>query len=91
MTIFAILTPAENPQLGSDIARLFPENHFQVAPNQWLVAASGTTAKEVSDKLDITEGGKGKALIISVGNYYGRHSTDLWEWIKAKWDLKPNG
>jgi hypothetical protein len=91
MTIFAIMTPAPNPKLESAVASTFADAHFKVAPTQFLVAASGMTAKEVSDKLNVTNGEMGKALVVSFGNYYGRHSTDLWEWIKAKWDMPTSG
>lgn len=90
MTIFALMTPEPNPKLDSAVERLFANASYVVTPTQRLIAAAGVTAKDVSDKLGITTGELGKVLIVSVGNYYGRHSTDLWEWIRANWE-KPVG
>jgi hypothetical protein len=49
-----------------------------------LISAIGT-AKDISDKLGVTPGNDaGAAIIFSMGNYYGRATTEIWDWIKVK-------
>lgn len=51
---------------------------------EWVVSAVGTP-KDVSDKLGVTPGTEtGTAMIFSMGSYYGRATTEIWDWIKAK-------
>jgi hypothetical protein len=83
--IFAIFGVANPTVLGPVIAATYPTDHYVIeAPgNEWLVSDSGT-AKDVCDKLGITGGERGAAIVVGVRGYYGRKSTDLWEWMKAK-------
>lgn len=83
MTIFVIFRVSDTKKMSAALERAFPKNHLLVAQGQWLVSAAGT-AKDVSDKLGITEGASGAATIFSMGNYFGRAPTDVWEWIKTK-------
>lgn len=63
--------------------KVYPADNFVVGAGQWLVADSGT-AKEVSDKLEITDGRSTTAVVLAVSGYFGRYSTNLWEWMRAK-------
>lgn len=87
MAIFAIITqPNPNSQnLPSAIAKAFPDSHLQIGEKNWLVATTGT-ARELSDKLGITDGSNGAAIVILMAGYYGRASNDIWNWVKAKWE-----
>jgi len=88
--IFAIVA-GDNPKaLGAAIAQNYPSGHFQLAEGQWLVVDNGT-AKEVSDKLGITSGERGGALVIAMAGYFGRKPANLWEWIMAKSVQAANG
>lgn len=55
----------------------------------WLVGFDGTTI-EVSNHLGITGQEKGtpnlvgSAIVVPVTTYYGRGSTDMWEWLKTR-------
>jgi hypothetical protein len=91
MAIFIITAATESPVLASAIARLYPNDHIQIGPGQWLVAAELTT-RQLSDKLDVTSGNAGNSIFIAgISTYYGRHRTDIWEWIRLKWDGGPHG
>jgi hypothetical protein len=89
MAIFVIFRVASLPQIEAALKEVFPNDHLQVGPGQWLVSAIGT-AKDVSDRLRISDGSRGAAMIFSMGNYFGRAPTDIWDWIKAKAE-KPGG
>ena len=83
-TLFAVMGDPENLALAQAIASKFPEDNIQVRPGQWFLSGVGTT-KDVSDKLGITVGGtSGSAAVVAVSGYYGRASSQVWEWIAAK-------
>jgi hypothetical protein len=84
MAIFAVFRVADPLKMNAAMHSAFPENHVQVGPGEWLVSASGT-AKDISDKLGVTgETTTGAAIIFSMANYYGRATTEIWDWIKSK-------
>jgi hypothetical protein len=84
MTIFAViaLNQGSIPSLNAQLATKYPSNYFAASPSVWFVAAGGT-AKEVSDRLGISEAIPG-VVVLSVSGYYGRASNNLWEWLAAK-------
>ena len=53
----------------------------------WLISAKAT-AKDVSDKLQITDGTSGAALIIEMASYFGRANRAIWTWIKNNLEAK---
>lgn len=83
MTIFVIIAQGENQVLADAIVKNFPSNFLNVAPAQWLVASTGT-AKEICDKLEITQGKISGVIVFSVGGYFGRAPNNVWEWISVK-------
>ena len=84
MGIFAILTAPENTALETAISLSYPHDSLKIRSGQWLVAAP-STAKEVSDKLQITDGQNGAAVVVNVASYFGRAEPTVWEWIRTKW------
>ncbi len=71
--------------IGTDV------RHRLQADAGWLIQFDGTT-KELSDKLTIT-GQKpgepspvGPAIIAPISGYYGRGPTDMWEWLKIRFE-----
>jgi hypothetical protein len=84
MTVFAIINATDPANLEIALKATFPENFLQVSVNEWLVAATGITAKDVSDKIGITDGSKGSAIVFTTAGYYGRASNNIWEWLTAK-------
>ncbi len=85
MTIFAVFAAAQPEKLSGAIAKHFPGNFTKVSDDSWFISADGTS-KDVSDKLGVTDGASGGAIVVSVSGYYGRASTPIWEWVKAKWE-----
>ena len=83
-TLFAVMADPANEKLIAALQRSFPEDHIQIRAGQWFVVSAGT-AKEISDKLGVTpEAEIGAAVIVSVAGYYGRASSQIWEWVAAK-------
>jgi hypothetical protein len=89
MSIFAIISQSggQPAQLESAIAQAYKDDFLAIGPGNWLIASEGT-AKEVSDKLGISTGKVGSALVIEFAAYYGRANTNIWAWIKNKWEAK---
>jgi hypothetical protein len=85
--LFAIIS-VSNP--ASLEARLQETSHWpsiKVSDGQWLlIAPSGTTSKEVSDALGISNNTPvvSNGIVLRVENYFGRNPQSIWEWIKTK-------
>ena len=93
MSLFAVLSPSVNPKLESAIIEKFPDNHFKINSTQWVVSGKGS-AKIISDTIGITSEGDatiGSGVVLAFSGYWGRASTDLWEWMKAKIEASDNG
>ena len=84
MLVYAVIAPGPSPQLALAVKRAFPDNHFEIAQGQFLVADEAATTKEVGDRLNEPQGGVGRFFVTPVSNYSGWHSRDLWEWIAAR-------
>ena len=81
--IFAVLGVENVPALGAAIGKHYPAEHFPLNNGEWLIVDRGT-AKEVCDKLGVTDGTNGSALVVAITGYFGRKNADLWEWMKVK-------
>ena len=71
MTVFAILNASQPEKIAEALQNGFPENHLPLSSREWLVSANGVTAKDISDKLGITDGSNGSAIVITTSGYYG--------------------
>jgi hypothetical protein len=87
MSLFAIMAPADSVILIDALKTHYPDNHLKVGPGQWLVAGFGT-AVDVSNKLGISGGTMGVALVCLIGGYYGLASNNIWEWMATKGSIK---
>lgn len=83
MKIFAIFRTSDPTSLGAAIVAAFPNDHLNLAPGEWLVASSGTP-KDISDKLGVSDGKNGTAIVFAMESYFGRATQDIWAWIKTK-------
>ncbi len=83
MSIFVIFRTSDREKLENAIKAIFPDNYLDLANGEWLV--SGTlTAKEVSDKLGISSGENGSAIVFKMEAYFGRATNEVWDWVKTK-------
>lgn len=91
MTLFVVIAtaPPSFDAVGKAVAERYKDNFLKLNNSCWVVADTAT-AKEVSDKLNVTPAdGVGSAVVASVSNYYGRASTDIWEWMKSRLSAAP--
>jgi hypothetical protein len=83
MGIFVVFCVGNVAAVRRALQKILPENHLEVADGQFLVASQGT-AMDLSNRLGITDGENGSAIVFTMGSYYGRASTNIWDWIKSK-------
>ena len=81
--LFAVLAVDNPAAMATAISKHYASDSFSLGPGQWLVVDKGT-AKEIADKLGITDASVSAALVIAIGGYFGRKEANLWEWMKAK-------
>jgi hypothetical protein len=88
MAIFSILAqPGANVQkLSETIQATYPLHHYPLGNGAWLVAARGT-AKDISDRLTITDGPNSPAIVLEAASYFGRANPAIWTWIKDNWTV----
>lgn len=87
MSVFAVIAqPGKTPGLlPGAIAEHFPTANYALGNEVWLVAGVGT-AKEISDKLGISDGANGTGVVLQVDSYFGRANPNIWSWIKENWE-----
>jgi len=68
----------------------FPD-HYEITSTQWMISAKGTV-KQISDTLGVSvqENPIGSAVLLSISGYWGRASTELWDWMKVKMEESAN-
>ena len=78
------LLVGKNPaDFETKIAIKFPGDYIQVHPGAWIISAEGSlTSKDVWDRIVGTETPTG--IIVAFTGYYGRESSNIWEWVAAK-------
>ncbi len=85
MAIFVIFRVSDPPKMLEKLREVYPNDHLQVQQGEFLVSASGT-AKDVAERLGITGTTTPTvaAIVFSMASYFGRASTEIWDWIKTK-------
>jgi hypothetical protein len=94
MALFVVLLPHENPVVVASIKEKFSnDNYFEINSTQLIVSGKGS-AQRISDMIGITsedEKSIGSAVVLAFSGYWGRASTDLWEWMRVKIEERDNG
>ena len=92
MAIFAIIKQPGlyGEKLGAAIGQRYPDAFYSLSNDAWLVSDIGT-AQDVSERLGITSGENGSAVVIEMASYFGRANPAIWSWIKTMWESPPGG
>ncbi|MEO8925901.1 MAG: hypothetical protein ABI306_01945 [Caulobacteraceae bacterium] len=87
MAIFAIISqPSPNGEkLAGAIKAAFDDAVYDVGNGVWLVSGRGP-AREISDRIGITNGENGSGIILELASYFGRANPAIWTWIQANWE-----
>lgn len=94
MAVYLLTPLADNADQARALvsSRLAAVDYYTL-PNGmgWLISFRGTSV-ELSNHLGITGFHEGESpslnsvLITSVSSYYGRASSDMWEWLKVRFE-----
>ncbi len=84
MSIFLITPIIEPDKVAASVKANFAEDFYPIPNTQSLLVHYAGTTKELSDKLGISTGESGTGIVVSFSSYYGRASTDIWDWIKSR-------
>ncbi len=81
-----LITPINDPAAVSRaVEKMFHGDHYKVPRSSSLIVSFGGTTKELSDNLGLSEGIDGMSgMVVSIGNYYGRAPSDMWEWMDSR-------
>lgn len=92
MSIFAVLvTGPDGRPVADEIRSLYPDRHFRLAEDQWLVSTDGLTAHALSEKLAVAPGGISNVVVFRISSYFGMQSVDVWDWIQTHWESGNGG
>ena len=84
MSMF-LLVPNSNPDgIKAELLKSGLE-YIDVPPNAYFISFRGTS-EELSRILGITDGHVGTGVIVQFTSYYGRLPTNIWEWVKSRWE-----
>ncbi|MGD0011362.1 MAG: hypothetical protein ABSE93_22835 [Terriglobia bacterium] len=81
--MLAVLAQDNIGQIAQAIQANYPNDYYPLVSGQWLVVTT-EGPKEFCDKLGITNGTTGSAVVVAFTNYFGRANPNIWEWITAK-------
>lgn len=88
MSILVVLSPEQNDKIEALIKEKFSNDHYTIAPNQWLVSSSKTARQLAEEDLLVKdkEKGPGTIIVFAISGYWGRANPDIWKWIEDKWE-----
>lgn len=89
MALFVVLALKNSDALvEASIIEKFPAESYKIEDGKWLISADNMTAKQLSDRLGITDKPVSttttQGAVFAIGGYFGRAQPDLWEWMAAK-------
>jgi len=93
MAIFAIIPQPHlnNTKLAGAVGEMFKDKYVALDSHAGWLVSSAWTAPEISEKLHITDGENGAAIVLEVAAYFGRANPNIWSWIKTNWESQKNG
>jgi hypothetical protein len=89
----AVPLQSNQPALNAAVVRVIPpQDRYPLASDRgWLIKFDGTTI-ELCNVLGVTGQPAGipsivgSVIVVAVSAYYGRGSTDMWEWLKTRFE-----
>jgi len=84
MAVFALICPERRDAVvrAAEAANI---PYYLLGSETLFVKFIGTT-QELSDKLGISTGDKGDAVVMNFSSYYGWGPSNMWEWISVHWE-----
>ena len=73
MAIFAVMGLGDTTVFATNIKTDFPDDHYEVDTDKWLVSATGATAKDIALKLGMERTQKISGLVIRWADIMATH------------------
>lgn len=89
MAIFLVVPTAKPAEIKNALDHKHRDGvlDFRELPHgEFLVSFKGTS-EELSNIIGISDASSGLGIVVRVDSYYGRASTDIWEWIKSRLEV----
>ena len=89
MQVFAVFAIHDQKRVRLGLSKHYENNHYDAGQGAFFVATRGETTRQIATKLGMGDASESRqdttrGIVIPVTNFWGRHSTDLWEWIRVK-------
>ena len=87
MQVFAVFNVADPSRVKSGIDAHYRDSCYEVGSGVFFIATAGETTRQLATKIGLGDDigtGVTSGIVIPVTSYWGRHSTELWEWISVK-------
>lgn len=88
MAIFLIV-PIANPHMIErelETLKNSAKLDFIKLPTSGFAVSYSGTSQELSNIVGISEGTTGTGVVASIGSYFGRAPTHIWDWMKSRWE-----
>ena len=87
MQVFAVFKVADPSRIKAGIDTHYRDSHYEAGDGVFFIATEGETTRQLATKVGLGDdnvAGVTSGIVIPVTSYWGRHSSDLWEWISVK-------
>ncbi len=86
MAIFLVVPTGEQGGIKKALLSHKESGHldFIDLPATGFFVSFHGTSQELSGLIGISDGSSGNAVVASVGSYYGRAPTNIWDWVKSR-------
>lgn len=89
MQVFAIFDVSDPDPVRERIKARYGDNCYETGRNSFFVATEGETTRQLASAIGLGDESASSGIVIPVTSYWGRHDSQLWEWIGVK--LNANG
>ncbi|MDX9676991.1 hypothetical protein [Pseudomonas zeae] len=88
MAIFLIIPINAPEMIERELERLqgLQSLDFIKLPTSGFAVSYSGTSQELSNITGISEGTTGTGVVAAISSYYGRAPTNIWDWIKSRWE-----
>jgi hypothetical protein len=84
MAIYVIFRASNSSKLEAALKREFGDDaYLSLGGDQFLLSSSDSTPR-VADRLGLTDGASGSAIVVRMSSYHGRANPEVWEWMESK-------
>lgn len=86
LMLYAVIPFSPTQAFSKNLAEVEAQVYMDYGPQLYFVSYKGTT-RELAKALGFEDSSAGEGVVLSIANYWGLASKDLWEWI----ELRKNG